>query len=464
MKIVFILPMINSAVYWHQGVASLATCCEKAGYDAFVYELYSTDFSDCLLFLEELNPDIVAATANIHQLQYIEDLFFSVKRKFSSVITMIGGVAVTIAPDSLKKPELFDYICRGEGEVPIVSFMEQLQSGRISDISAPNIFNGQESPNAMKCSYLIDDLDSLPIAKRDYFSWYRNAEKNATLPFVVRFLFCRGCPFDCTYCCNKVIKQVFPEGKSYVRRPSVKRVLDEISLVSEQYAFNHYVIDDDTFTLDKAWARDFCEQYHEKLKDKTFEVNIRVGTVNYELFQGLYDCGCRLVKIGLESGDENIRKRVLNRNITDDMILETVSWAKKAGLDIHTFNMVGIPGETAGSIVKTIRLNQKIAPTRLQVTVFYPYKNTKLGKYCEDNDMIAGFDDSYFSKSTIRHDKLPSWLIRFFALTFKACVYARYSAAKCFQEIITVFAGIFRLIPGGAFCVKAIKRVVSCSK
>ena len=51
---------------------------------------------------------------------------------------MIGGIAVTIAPDSLKKPELFDYICRGEGEVPIVSFMEQLQSGRISDISVPN--------------------------------------------------------------------------------------------------------------------------------------------------------------------------------------------------------------------------------------------------------------------------------------------------------------------------------------
>tara|TARA_B100000959_G_scaffold273057_1_gene323110 strand:+ start:211 stop:981 length:771 start_codon:yes stop_codon:yes gene_type:complete len=215
----------------------------------------------------------------------------------------------------------------------------------------------------------------------------------------------------------------------------VDHAIAELEQVADEYKFNEFVIDDDVFTLKKQWTMDFCNKYPERFKGtKNFEVNVRVGTVDEEMMRALKECGCSLMKIGLEAGSEEIRRTVLNRKMSNEKILETAAMAERVGLKFHTFNIVGIPGESRRDIWSTVRLNQKLKPERVQVTVFYPYDYTALGESCKASGMIVNKTSSYFTETTIKHDKLFKWEIELYAKVFKLVVYAGYSFRKALPE------------------------------
>jgi anaerobic magnesium-protoporphyrin IX monomethyl ester cyclase len=446
MKILFVLTTIGSKAKWHQGIASLATFLRKNGYQADLLEVHRFDLPWIEREVRRYGPDILAATANSHQFPYVARILKDIKNQLPQISTILGGVHVTINPDIIKRLEGVDAVCRGEGEGPLLEYVQAIEHIKdpegIENLSFPQKSDGSLHP----CTYYVKDLTSLPIPDRSLFRAYREATKGEPIQTTVRFLFCRGCPFNCSYCCNKTIKESFPDTRAYVRWPSVGRAIEEIESVSEQYRFDRFVIDDDIFTLNKRWAVDFCNKYPERLRrNKTFEVNVRIGTVDEDLMRALKGAGCNLIKIGLESGDEAIRREVLNRKITDEMIFETAALAKKIGIRFHTFNMVGIPGETRRSILKTVAVNRRIRPERVQVTIFYPYKNTSLGDHCFQKGMIDGSGDTYFRKSVLRHDKMFRMEIEFYALVFKLLIYSGYSLRKAVEElehIVEVLPGI----------------------
>ena len=110
--------------------------------------------------------------------------------------------------------------------------------------------------------------------------------------------------------------------------------------------------------------------------------------MNQESVTLLKESGCKKINIGVESGDETLRKTVLNRNITNDQIIKAFDLARDNCLETMSFNIIGFPGETRESIKKTIELNKKIRPTYAQVSVFYPYVGTPLGDLCRDKGYI----------------------------------------------------------------------------
>jgi radical SAM superfamily enzyme YgiQ (UPF0313 family) len=435
--------MFGSKAKWHQGVASLATYLRKNGHEANMLEPNRFNLKEIKEAVFESNPDVIAATANSHQFHNVCEILGSIKKDMPHVKTVLGGVHVSIDPSSiygLKKYDI-DAICRGEGEDPLLDLVNIWDSGK-EPSAIPNMtFPGKGIVSESNCSYFVKNLNTLPVADRDLFARFRNANRKELLPFRVRFLFCRGCPYDCTYCCNKTLKDNFPHKGSYVRWLSVNKAIAELEQVAEEYKFNEFVIDDDVFTLKKQWVLDFCNKFPERFKGtKKFEVNVRVGTVDEEMMRALKECGCSLMKIGLEAGSEQIRRTVLNRKMSDEKILETAAMAEKVGLKFHTFNMVGIPGESRRDVWSTVRLNQKLKPERVQVTLFYPYDYTELGENCKSMDMIVGKADSYFTETTIKHDKLYKWEIELYAKIFKALVYSNYSLLKSLQEIRVVIS------------------------
>lgn len=442
MKTLFMLTMIGSKAKWHQGMASLATYLRHNGHEADLIEPSAMDMASIEAQVKKHNPDVVAATANSHQFENVTDILAHLKKKFPHIKTVLGGVHVSIDPSAVLGLDKYgiDAVCRGEGEDPLLQLVNAWEQGK-EPSSVPNItFPGRDKYVKSSSNYFVEDLDRLPIADRDLFERFRTADRTRPLPFRVRFLFCRGCPYDCTYCCNKTLQDNFPEKGSYVRWSGVDHAIEELEFVADQYNFNEFVIDDDVFTLKKKWTMDFCNKYPERFKGtKNFEVNVRVGTVDKEMMLALKECGCSLMKIGLESGDYELRRKVLNRKMSDEAILETAYMAESVGLKFHTFNIVGIPGESRRAVWKTVRLNQKIKPERVQITVFYPYDYTELGESCKASGMVVHTADSYFTETTIRHDKLYKWEIEFYAKIFKTAVYAGYSATKAWREAMVVF-------------------------
>lgn len=436
MKILFLISAFNSKVRYHPGIASLSAVLKDAGHETDLLSINSLDLSYIKGYVESRTPDVIAVSSNSHQYHYAKEIIPHVRKDLRSAKIILGGVHATLEENVINEIKELDAVCGGEGEMPLLQYVNALES-KNTEHNIPNIIfrvNGKIKKN--KISFYVEDLNSLPYPDYSIFPLFKKERK---LPFPMRFLFNRGCPFNCTYCCNHKFKELFPDKKNYVRYKSPQRVVDELLYFSDLYDFDHYVVDDDIFTLNKKWLLEFSSLYPEKLKAKTFEVNVRVGTVDKDMLKALRSTGCNLIKIGIESGSEALRKQILGRSISQEKIIETANLIKSLGLELHTFNMIGIPNETRRDIWKTIGLNRKINPHKTQLTIYYPYKNTALGDYCYENKIVKKeYADTYFTETIVKTNPLvlTKAEIEHFASFFKFYIYLAKSYKKAYSGLI----------------------------
>jgi len=160
---------------------------------------------------------------------------------------------------------------------------------------------------------------------------------------------------------------------------SVDRALNEVKQIIEYAAPNELFFDDDSFLKRPKWILKFLHYYKQEIQIP-FYCNSRPESINSTLCQALKNAGCTGLGIGIESGSESIRKQILNRNITDSQIINAFNIAQKAGLQTWSFNMVGLPTESAEDILKTIEINQIIRTNYVRISVYTPYPGTPLEK------------------------------------------------------------------------------------
>lgn len=249
---------------------------------------------------------------------------------------------------------------------------------------------------------LVQSLDKLPFPDRELFDYETYLKWNHG---TATFLSTRGCPFNCSYCINHFLVKMYHGKGRYVRFRSIRNLLEEIKQVLKRYGKNVKNIEfyDDTFTLDEKRIEEFCRQYPKEI-GLPFNINARVNATNPRLFKILKKAGCVRVSIGIESGDDYIRNKILKRNMTDEQIISTFNAAREAGLKTYAFNMVGIPFETKKSIEKTIQLNKKCKPDYVGVSIFNAFKGTEIYEICKKNKWLEkGYAKSYFRESNIKH-------------------------------------------------------------
>jgi radical SAM superfamily enzyme YgiQ (UPF0313 family) len=146
---------------------------------------------------------------------------------------------------------------------------------------------------------------------------------------------------------------------------------------------------DEVFPLKREWLGRFCQLYSDRIR-LPFHVMIRPEMAQKGKLTLLKEAGCKLVRIGVESGNEEFRRTVLNRHVSNRDIIEAFEEADKLGLKTSAFNMVGLPGETPGLIRETIALNKRIRPNHIDVSVFYPFPGTELYKVCQERGYLTG--------------------------------------------------------------------------
>ncbi|MEK6956237.1 MAG: radical SAM protein, partial [Nanoarchaeota archaeon] len=178
----------------------------------------------------------------------------------------------------------------------------------------------------------------------------------------------------------------------------------EIKEIVTEYKVKEIGFNDDTFTLNAVRVRDFCNKYPQVVGNVPFYVNARVNAVSRETFILLGKAGCKRVNMGVECGDPKIRNEILERDMTDEQIIQTFNWARDAGIETYAFNMIGLPYETKESIQKTIDLNRKINPDYLGCSIFTALPGTPLYELCKKNGWLAPeYSTSYFQDSNMIH-------------------------------------------------------------
>jgi len=395
MHLLIIYPNFGLAPAASHGVTALSGMLKEKGHKVSLLVLASNaDLKESNLCsaLNRINPDLIGFSLTANQKKYAKDAIPVLKRHFNVPI-LVGGVYPTLFPEFIEQVEGIDGLCRGEAEEPLTEYLDCLEQERDYTGIANWWFrdNGRIIKNPMRP--FKQELDSYPapdfeIFPKDFY-YYPNMS------------FTRGCPFPCTYCCNHAIKGLYSKEHPYLRFKSVNRALEEVRSFIRVINPTWLGFDDDCITKNKEWLSEFCQKYPSVTR-LPFHCNAFPSTVDLETCKMLKKAGCRLIGIGIESGDEETRTKVLKRPIKNEQIISAFRYAKEAGLQTHSFNMIGIPGESEESFYKTIELNKEIQPDYFQLTVFYPYEGTQLWDTVNNRGVLTGRDiDNFFCGESV---------------------------------------------------------------
>jgi radical SAM superfamily enzyme YgiQ (UPF0313 family) len=406
MKVCFVYSDIGGVEHYgarkyYHGLGYLSSMLKQAGHATrLIYLQQEPTRDEFMAQVSAIAPDVVAFSSTTHQHPYVEECVRWIKESAPYLLTVCGGTHSTLVPEAVIANPDMDVVCVGEGEYPLLELANALQEGRdFADIA--NLWlrrNGETIRNPLRP--LVSNLDELPFPDRELFEFDQILAANDGW---VDMMAGRGCPYQCSYCCNPALRERFKGMGRYVRFRSVENVLAEIRALAGRYPVKTLNFQDDVFTLDRAWAIQFSQAYGKEF-DFPFWINTRVERINdEELVAALAHAGCCGVRIGIESGNENLRAEILKRRMSNAQIRAAFALARKYGLDIYTCNMLGIPGETAEMIEETIALNRELEPADLQFSVFYPYPMTELYDMSVRNGyLIEGQSlHSYYERKSI---------------------------------------------------------------
>jgi anaerobic magnesium-protoporphyrin IX monomethyl ester cyclase len=409
MKVTFVYPDyfetqdIQGRVYL--GIGYLASVLKAGGHSVDLLHLVVPSVREEVISARRAStPDLVAFSATTLQFAKVKELAGWVKEDLGLPVAC-GGVHPTIDPEGTIAEECIDYICIGEGEAAFLELCDTLEAGGATD-GIRSIWSrrgGEIVRNPVRP--LVEDLDSLPFPDREIFdkeNFAANQKKRLTM------MASRGCPFDCSYCCNHLQKTVYPNPKKYVRFRSPANVIAEIESARladpelEQVRF-----DDDILTLDRRWFREFAALYKERV-GLPFICNGRVDLLNEEMVGLLADAGCSAIAMGIESGNQWLRENVLGRHMSDEKMVRAFSLCRTSGIPTVSLNMTGFPHETLAMALDTVKMNALIEPDLAQVTALCPFPNTRIYNVCEEGGMLGdATPDTLFSgRSELRLDKM----------------------------------------------------------
>jgi radical SAM superfamily enzyme YgiQ (UPF0313 family) len=344
--------------------------------------------------IKEFAPELVGFSSMSPNYRHARTINHFIKSELA-VKTVIGGCHAQFSPIKVLN-DGFDFVCIGEGEAILPPLFAAIESGQENDIQFPGILT-KKYPSLIspeKCT--VNDLNTLPIPDRSFFDYPALRE---SLERQAQFMAGRGCPFECTYCANKIRNQMFGTYKTRMKNP--QRFIEEIRGVLQQHSFiDNIFFQDDILPLNKAWFAEFASLYEKDVK-LPFACNIHPTLINEEVMQMLKNMGCLSIQIGVESGCERVRTAILNRRMTNEDIISRVKMCEHFGIKVATFNMLGNYSETFDEALATIKLNAKLGPVRAYSTIFIPYPGTSINQLCNENSAyISGAEPEDFPEYT----------------------------------------------------------------
>ncbi len=152
--------------------------------------------------------------------------------------------------------------------------------------------------------------------------------------------------------------------------------MTEIRQVVDRYPTTNVHFSDDLFTVYPAWLEAFGELYREQV-GVPFTCNSSVELVTPRTTRALAGAGCRGVAIGVETGNEELRSRILAKTVTNDDVRRAAELIHRAGLELTTFNMIASPGETVDDVFSTIELNREIRSHHVRCNIAIPLPHTE---------------------------------------------------------------------------------------
>ena len=249
---------------------------------------------------------------------------------------------------------------------------------------ADHVYKGEAITTFLTPNYFSQELLNPEEWPFPYRGWFNGKIQNIMTSF--------GCVKHCSYCYNSQWQEMYDHYQ--VRQRSVDSVLKEAEQCSGKLIF----FQDDFFGWNIKWLREFAQKWN-----RPYHCQLRIDAVNEERIELLKKSGCTGVTYAIESANEDIRKNILHRAVSDDRLWEKAKLIRESGLAVRTEQMLGIPTSTLEDELRLLELNCFLKPQIAWSSIYQPYRGTWLGEWCIKNGWYQGNNDDIdntFFKST----------------------------------------------------------------
>lgn len=345
-----------------------------------------TDVSLIPLFvahLKEFQPDYLVVNVASTTLENDLSVLKIAKEVLPNIITIVKGAHfLTESTDLLYKNKFLDLIIVGEPEETLKEILQGKPYSKIKGICYRDGFVAKYTGKRP----FIKDLDKLPFPARHLVenNLFRRPDNNKVQALIK---VSRGCPHHCFFCLAT------PVSGSKVRMRSPENIVDEIRECVNHYKIKNFVFWSDVFNEDREWTLDLCEAIIDSGLDITWSCNSRADNVDEEMAEFMYDAGCRLVSIGVESGSQYILDKI-GKKTTIPQIIDTVKIFKNVNIKTYNYFVIGLPWDNENTIEETIEFAIRLDSDFVNFYTATPLPGTRFYKFAKEKHLLNG-NESY---------------------------------------------------------------------
>jgi radical SAM superfamily enzyme YgiQ (UPF0313 family) len=312
--------------------------------------------------LELLRPDLVAFSVLTPIYGWSLEVARQVKARLG-VPVIFGGVHPSAVPEVCLENDGVDYVCVGEGEDAIVRLCDAIGGGAARPAAPiPNLWWKDARGELVRgpAQPFLQDLDALPHFDKELWADdIRVADNWLTMTG-------RGCPYRCTFCFNNFFAKLPGRGGGkYVRQRSIEHCLAELHEAKRRWGIRRVDFEDDIFTVDRDWIRAFLGEYRREI-DVPFQCLVHPRYVDAEVARWLRDAGCQHVQMGVQSADEEYKRKQLLRMEKDAHLQSALAALAEAGLTANLDHMFGLPDEPLSAQERAREIYARFPPRVVQ--------------------------------------------------------------------------------------------------
>lgn len=300
-------------------------------------------------------------------------------RRNSGAPIVLGGVGFSVMPEAILARCGADLGIWGDGDLLLPRLVDRLERNREWN-DLPNLVvrrDGKWRRNPAD----FPSLDVLPPMSRGWVDNRRYFREGGQAGIETK----RGCPHGCVYCADPLAK-----GKTARLRPPAA-VADELERLLAQ-GIDHVHTCDSEFNAPPAHAMEICREIARRgLGDKLrWYAYCTPFAFSAELAVRMRRAGCQGINFGVDSGDERMLQR-LGRDFGPGDILRAACACREAGITVMFDLMVGAPGETRESVIRTIDRAREAGPDRAGIAVGVRlYPGTEIAAFAAEGNGKKG--------------------------------------------------------------------------
>ena len=339
------------------GLFSLGAQAIRAGHQVKIFNLSSYPWAQVEEVLRNVEADLYGMscwTANRRGVVLAAKALKAIRPK---VPVVVGGPHATpLAKEMLARCPAIDLVALGEADITFLELCDRVSRGQaITGIAGTMFRDGKKIVEGPPRAG-IADLDTLASPHR-YFDTH-----------IV--MTSRGCPWACTFCGAETTW-----GRGF-RAESTGYVLNALETAVGRLPVKMIQIKDDTFTTNKKRVLDICRGIRDRRLQFFWSCDTRVDLLNEPLLREMRLAGCQRLSLGVESGSQRILDAI-DKKITVDEIVASTRMAKKYGIKVRYYMMLGNRGETVESFRETLAFLERAQPHEYVFSCLSIYPGTR---------------------------------------------------------------------------------------